>query len=169
MPTTQSTQEVEEIRRRVHTAYTHLQQLIQDHLADLERTKLYQIPVPEEWTVMENLAHIIEFMPYWADEVAKLVAVPGQPFGRTKEHAGRLRGIEAHKNDELRQAAAILPGCYAHLDHVLHSLKDSDLSLTGLHPKYGEQKLEWFIDEFIAKHLEDHVDQIKRALAAVER
>jgi hypothetical protein len=43
-------------------------------------------------------------------------------------------------------------------------LKDSDLVLTGKHPKYGEKSLDWFIEEFVTRHLSGHVEQIKRYL-----
>ena len=73
---------VEEIRRSVQSSYNKLNQLIADRLATLDPAKLYQQPAENEWTIMENLAHIVEFMPYWANEIEKLAA-PGQNFGRT--------------------------------------------------------------------------------------
>ena len=30
---------------------------------------------------MQNLAHVVEFMPYWAGEINKLVAEPGRNLG----------------------------------------------------------------------------------------
>ena len=108
----------------------------------------------------EFLAHIAEFLPDRASEVAKLVAKPGQPFGRTMEDAGRLAALREHGRDSLQQVRAALPNSYARLDQVLAQLSDGDLALTGHHTRRGEQTLEWFIEEFIVKHLHDHVVQI---------
>jgi len=46
-------------------------------------------------------------------------------------------------------------------------LKDSDLALTGHHIKFGENTLEWFIEEFVTGHLRSHIDQTKACLAKV--
>ena len=99
---------------------------------------------------------------------AKLVANPGQNFGRTALHEGRLRAINEHGRDSLEQIKAALPGSYARLEDVLGSLKDSDLELTGQHSKFGEKSLEWFIEDFVTGHLINHLEQIKGCLAAVE-
>lgn len=156
------------IRRRTRDAYMKLQALLDSVLAHLEADKLYTVPEVGEWTLMENLAHIVEFMPYWADEVARLVAQPGQNFGRTMQHAGRLNAISEHGHDNLQQAKQMLPASYEHLDRVLSTLKDSDLTLKGHHSKFGDQELGWFIEEFITKHLEAHLTQIDAALTRVQ-
>lgn len=167
MTSATSNPKVEHIRHSVETSYNELNQLIANHLARVESTKLYQVPAQDEWTIMENLAHVAEFMPYWAGEIEKLVAAPGQPFGRTLQHEGRLRAIKEHGTDSLEQAHAALPACYARLDQVLRKLNDSDLELTGIHPKYGEKPLAWFIDDFVVDHLAAHVEQLRTSLATV--
>ena len=134
---------VEEIRRRVRLSYNELDQLL-DSLATIDTTRIYQSPSSGEWTIMENLAHIIEFLPYWGKEIAQLVAHPGLNFGRTQQDEGRLRGIAEHKSDSLAQVKETLPESYEHLDKVLRQLRDSDLELMGHHSTMGEQKLGWF-------------------------
>jgi len=161
---TVSNPHIEEIRRQVRASYDGLNRLIEGPLSHIDPNQLYRSPGGEEWTVMENLAHIVEFMPYWADEIARLVAQPGQNFGRTMEHEGRLRAIREHSHDSLQAARAALPTSYAHLDRVLSSLKDSDLELTGHHSKFGDRKLAWFIEEFVTRHLANHVEQLKACL-----
>jgi hypothetical protein len=161
-----SNPKIEEIRQSIRTSYEELNRLIDGPLAGMDSAQLYQSPEPGEWTLMENIAHIIEFMPYWADEIAKLVATPGQKFGRTHQDAGRLKGIAEHRADSLAQARVELPGSYERLDSVLSSLKDSDLELQGHHSKYGDQKLEWFIEEFVTHHFANHIEQMKRMVPA---
>ena len=161
MFTTPANPEVEAIRENVRNSYAELHQLIDGPLASLVTSKLYQSPAENEWTIMQNLAHIVEFMSYWAGEIEKLVAEPGRNFGRTAQDEGRLRGISEHEKDDLSRTKAALLVSYTRLDEVLGNLKDSDLAMTGKHPKYGEKSLDWFIEEFVTGHLSGHVEQIK--------
>jgi hypothetical protein len=167
MSTTPANPKVEAIRENARNSYAELHQLIDGPLANLDTSKLYQPPAEEEWTIMQNLAHIVEFMPYWSGEIEKLVAEPGMNFGRTQQDEGRLRGISEHEKDSLAYIKTALPGSYARLDEILGSLKESDLVLTGKHVKYGEKPLGWFIEDFVTEHLSDHVEQIKRCLELV--
>ena len=153
--------QVEAIRADAGRSYEALTRLIDDTLAQLHEEQLYISPGEEAWTIMENLAHIDEFMPYWADEIAALVAQPGKNFGRTQQHEGRLRAIREHGHDALARIRAELPGSYAHLDEVLASLHDSDLEITGVHASYGEKPLAWFIAEFVTGHLRAHLGQMQ--------
>ncbi len=156
------------IRGSVQDSYAELNALLDGPIAALFAPKLYQTPTENEWSIMESIAHIVEFMPYWAGEVEKLVAQPGRNFGRTMQDEGRLAALRNHGHDTLVQAREALPGSYARLDEVLRGLRDSDLELTGRHVKYGERTLEWFINEFITNHLRNHVIQLRECLAAIE-
>jgi len=158
---------VEAIRESVRNSDATLHQLIDDPLAQIDISKLYRSPAENEWTIMQNLAHIVEFMPYWAGEIEKLHAEPGCEFGRTHEDVGRLQGISEHEMDSLSSIKAALPGSYARLDGVLGRLKDSDLQLTGKHVRYGEKPLDWLIEEFVTNHLSGHEEQIKRCLVVI--
>src|SRR6266700_5932087 len=153
MHTIPANPKVEAIREKVQNSYAELYQLIDGPLARIDASKLYQSPAENEWTIMQNLAHIVEFMSYWAGEIEKLVAEPDRNFGRTAQDEGRLRGISEHEKDNLSSIKAALPVSYARLNEVLESLKDSDLALKGKHPKYGEKSLDWFIEEFVTGHL----------------
>jgi hypothetical protein len=167
MFTTPANPNVEAIRENVRNSYAELHQLIDGPLASLDMSKLYQSPAENEWTIMQNLAHIVEFIPYWAGEIEKLVAEPGRNFGRTAQDEGRLRGISEHAKDSLASIKAALPVSYARLDEVLGNLKDNDLELTGKHVRYGEKPLGWFVEDVVTDHLSGHVEQIKRCLELV--
>lgn len=168
MSITPANPNVEAIRLSAQKSYNELNQLIDGPLARLDPGKLYKAPAENEWTIMQNLAHVVEFMPYWAGEIEKLVATPGRNFGRTAQDERRLQAISEHGSDSLEQTKAALPASYARLQEVLGNLKDSDLEVTGRHIKYGEKNLEWFIEEFVTGHLIAHVEQIKGDLQAVE-
>jgi uncharacterized damage-inducible protein DinB len=153
------------IRRSIQASYAALCQLIDGPLASVAPEKLYQPPAENEWSIMQNLAHTVEFLTYWANEVEKLIAHPGQNFGRTMQDAGRLQGISERAHNTLQQIKEALPTSYARMEQVLGNLKESDLDLTAYHVKFGECSLDWFIHEFITKHFSDHVEQIRACLA----
>ena len=167
MSTRPTNPKMEAICGSAQKSYADLNQLIEGPLASLDAGKLYRAPAEGEWTIMQNLAHIVEFMPYWAGEIEKLVAAPGENFGRTAQDEGRLGAINEHRSDSLEQIKAALPGSYARLDEVLSRLRDSDLELTGQHVRYGEKPVEWLIVEMVTEHLRGHVEQIKGCLAVV--
>lgn len=164
MTTTPANPKIAAIRQSVQHDYAALNELIDGPLARLDPQKLYEVPAENEWTIMQNLAHVAEFMPYWANEVAKLVANPGQNFGRVMTDERRLKFISDHENDTLPQIQSLLPTSYARLEEVLSTLKDSDLELTGVHIRYGEKSLDWFIEDFVTKHMSDHVVQLREAM-----
>ena len=167
MTTLPANPKIETIRESIRSSNASLHQLIDGPLAHIDARKLYQPPAENEWTIMQNLAHIVEFMPYWAGEIEKLVAEPGSNFGRTPEDVGRLQGISEHEMASLSKIKEALPGSYQRLDEVLKKLKDSDLELTGKHVRYGEKPLDWLIEEFVTNHLRGHVEQIKSSIASV--
>src|SRR6266571_7157886 len=109
MTTSSTNPHVEAIRLSVHQSCTDLLELMNGPLAKLPPEKLYKEPIAGEWSIMQNLAHIIEFMPYWGHEIEKLVAHPGQNFGRTMQDEGRLQALEEHGGDNLRQVKEALP------------------------------------------------------------
>ena len=159
---------VEAIREQLKHSSASLYQLIDGPIAALPLNKLYQAPTEDEWTIMEILAHLVELMPYWADEVAKLVAQPGQNFGRLSQQEERLAALRDHGHDGLEQVKAALPKSYRCLDQALSHLQGSDLTLTGHHMIFGERTLAWFIDELIVQHVHNHIVQMQESLQALQ-
>ena len=167
MTVSPSNPKVAAIRQDVQQSYDALNQLIDGPLSQLPSEKLYLSPGGDEWTIMENLAHIVEFMPYWGDQVAGLVAHPGQNFGRVQQDERRLKEIRDHAHDSLAQIKALLPPSYNRLQEVLANLQDSDLQLTGVHSRYGEKPLEWFMEDFVTGHLRAHLVQMNAVLDTI--
>ena len=152
------------IRAHIDASYRELNEMIETQLVSLNPDLLYRVPAQEEWTLMESLAHIVEFMPYWGNEITQLVARPGENFGRTHQHEGRLQAISEHGHNTLDQIRIALPKSYKQLAQVIDSLRDGDLELTGQHVRFGTQTLGWFIREFVTDHFSNHLTQMKTAL-----
>jgi hypothetical protein len=160
---------VARIRQDVAESFATLTEMLNGPFAALPPTSLYRKPNPEEWSIMQGLAHILEFMPYWGHEISKLVAHPGQNFGRIMSNPARLQGITDHEQDTLAQMQAALPISYASLAQDLAALQDSDLELDGEHSRYGLQSLAWFIEEFVTEHLRNHLEQLEAVLALLKK
>jgi len=164
MTTPANNPRVTAFRDHIRLSYEKLLNQVDGPLASLKPEQLYQQPFNDEWTVMENLAHIAEFMLYWMNEFSKVIAEPGSRFGRTVEDAGRLAAIRDHGHEALSKMRAKLEKSYTYLDSRLSNLKDGDLETVGHHVKYGERPIGGFIDEFVVRHLATHVVQIHEAL-----
>lgn len=158
----------EEILNSVQSSYAELTALVNGELSELDSALLYRRPDPNEWTVMEILAHLVELMPYWGNEVEKLLANPGQNFGRTHEDEVRLAAVHNHGSEKLEYIKAALPESFARLEEVLATLKDSDLALTGVHSRRGEHTLDYFMPDFVTEHLKGHISQIHKTLNALK-
>jgi len=139
-------------------------------LPQLPTDTLYTHPDPQEWSIMENLAHIGEFYTYWGSEVRKLQQQPGCSFGRTIEDERRLAGIRDHANDTIAQIEQHLRASFAELMDTLNALSDADLQKVGHHHRLGDQTMAFYIKHFLIEHLSDHLAQLgiarDRALAS---
>src|SRR3954447_11660523 len=50
-------------------------------------------PGAEVWTVMDNLCHIVEFIPYWTAQIAQVIQYPEKEWGRTHADPDRLAAV----------------------------------------------------------------------------
>ncbi len=54
---------------------------------------IHWVPAEGVWTVMDNLCHIREFVPFWTGEALRIVRGSGTPWGRDHTDAGRLAAV----------------------------------------------------------------------------
>ena len=54
---------------------------------------IHWVPAPGVWTVMDNLCHIREFVPFWTAETLRIVRRPAEPWGRDHTDAARLAAV----------------------------------------------------------------------------
>jgi hypothetical protein len=121
---------------------------------------------PDEWSALQIMGHMIEVVPYWTGQARSLATATGAPphFGRTLDDPERLEGPRrgagsnpdelAHRLDnEVRMAAA-----------VIRSMTPAQRARTGMHNRLGEITVAAAIQTLLVDHLEDHEEQVKRAL-----
>src|SRR6266851_8900796 len=71
-------------------------------LAEVDPALLYEAPSSGEWTVMELLAHTVEFLRYWPPVMVGIAAESGLSFGRGLDDSNRTGYVLAHGGDPLR-------------------------------------------------------------------
>ncbi|HLZ38962.1 MAG TPA: hypothetical protein VKP64_14700, partial [Mycobacteriales bacterium] len=107
--------------------------------------------------------HCAEMIPYWVDEVERLVAAGGgRPFGRVKTDPERLARIEAHHGDDPYRLLGEIDAGVDVVEALLGRLTPADLALRGEHPTLGVIGVERIVEEFLVSHLEEHADQLER-------
>ena len=113
------------------------------------------------------LAHVDEMIGFWHGELGRIVAARSDepvPFGRVSTDTARLAAIEQERHWPLDQLDASIDAKAAALIAACSTWSDEDLARIGLHPRLGEVTVEFGLGRFIYNHLEDHADQLERAL-----
>jgi uncharacterized damage-inducible protein DinB len=128
-------------------------------------------PAPEVWTVMDNLCHIAEFVPYWTHQVQQAIASPEKEWGRTHHDPDRLAAVADTNSRDLE----------AVLRDIEHSVTKSTTTLEQLtpgqfatkapscNPRWGVQPASFIVDNLLVTHLSKHLAQIRRNRAQYEQ
>ena len=136
-------------------------------LQGLPKDALYREPSSGEWPVMTTLAHVVEMLPYWAGQCQSIQRQPGRTFGRTHDDPGRLGAIAEHAHDPLDLVRTSLRSGANDALATLAAIPRDQWHLTGEHIRRGPMSIEQVVDEFMVRHVEDHVVQVNAALSAL--
>lgn len=136
----------------------------------VDPAKFYDPPEPGAWSVMENLAHAVEFLRYWADQVHVVVQRPGQPFGRTHDDAERIAWVAEHGKDDPNDVLAALHQSARYAADRLADVPDAAWdTATGIHANRGPMTLPAIVEFFLTDHLRAHLHQAQDAQAGAAR
>ena len=138
-------------------------------LAEVDPAVLYEAPSPGEWTVMELLAHTVEFLRYWPPVMAGIAAEPGLPFGRGLDDADRTGYILAHGGDPLGAMVQELSDAGEEAQATLAAIPAVGWEATGVHMSWGELALPEIVQRVLTGHLAAHCAQAKAAYDAVSQ
>lgn len=141
-------------------------QELRDWASRLDEGTLYAEPPTGEWTVMENLVHVVEFLPYWAQQLHRVIESPGEPFGRTHEDPERIAAVEDHARDLLEPVLVAMEEAADRACRDLSRIPDELWTTTGVHRR-GVMSLHDITDFFLLTHLAEHTEQAKAAADAV--
>ncbi len=117
----------------------------------------------ERWEAAQVWAHMAEFVGYWQAQLEKVIdhydGTP-VPFGRTKEDAGRIQGIEDGRHAPIADLMGQVHDEIEVVRRYLPTLTTQQWQSVGLHPRRGEMAPAQMVEVFMLDHLEEHADQL---------
>jgi hypothetical protein len=150
---------------RLERVYAEVARLLGDPAV---MSRLRTAPGENEWSAMQTLGHMTEMIPYWLSHCRALMAATGEPprFGRTLDSPERLAGVAhgaatgpdallAQLQKEVRAAAG-----------TIRRLSVAERNKRGLHASRGEMSVSDVLESFIVGHAEEHLQQVRAALAS---
>jgi uncharacterized damage-inducible protein DinB len=155
-------------------AAEQLQKTTDEILAEVEQLPaelVTWIPGEGVWSVMDNLCHIREFVPFWTGETLRIVRRPDETWGRDHTDTARVAAVTntaGHTLDEV--TADIRRGVRASAE-TLSALTDADLAVEAVskNPKWGREPASFVVDQLLVHHVGKHLGQIRRNVAQYER
>ena len=136
-------------------------------LAEVDPALLYEAPSPGEWTVMELLAHTVEFLRYWPPVMVGIAAEPGLSFGRGLDDSDRTGYVLAHGGDPLGVMVQELNAAGEEARATLAAIPVVGWRATGVHMTWGELTLPEIVQRVLTRHLAGHFAQAKATYDAV--
>lgn len=133
-------------------------------LDGVNEATLHARPLPNEWTMAENLVHMANARTFFVGETRRVLAEPGTRMGRTVDDVGRLQAIALHGGDSQAAIREAMQTTHATQMQLFNDLQPADLQVMGVHVKRGPQTLGAFVHHFLVEHNEAHVQQIKELL-----
>jgi uncharacterized damage-inducible protein DinB len=123
-------------------------------------------PRPEVWSILEVLCHVEEAVPYWADEIHRVVAQPGVEWGRGHQNEARLAAVASAPRHNAKDIVAGIQRGTARAVAILNGLRDEDLLIESPshNPRFGTKPMSFVLDHLLVAHLRGHLGQIRRSL-----
>ncbi len=149
------------------TAAARLQTIADEILAEVERLPpaiITWIPGEGVWSVMDNLCHIREFVPFWTGETMRIVRHPDEQWGRDHTDTGRLAAVTGTAANTLEDVAADIRRLVRQSVETLSDLSVAELSVeaTSKNPRWGRKPASFVVDQLLVHHAEKHLGQIRR-------
>ena len=128
---------------------------------------IHWAPAEGVWTVMDNLCHIREFVPFWTGETLRIVHRPSEPWGRDHTDTARLAAVTNTAAYRLDDVVANIREAVRRSAETLKTLSDEqlDVEASSKNPRWGVKPASFVIDELIVHHVAKHRDQIRRNVA----
>ena len=156
-----------EPRARATAAAVQLTKTTDEILAEVQQLPpalIHWVPSAGVWTVMDNLCHIREFVPFWTAETLRIVKRPTELWGRDHTDTARLAAVSNTGAQNLEEVVSDIRDAVRRSADVLKALSEQDLAseATSRNPRWGVKPASFVLDELLVHHVAKHQGQIRR-------
>jgi uncharacterized damage-inducible protein DinB len=125
---------------------------------------IHWVPGDGVWTVMDNLCHIREFVPFWTGETLRIVRTPTELWGRDHTDTARIAAVTNTAAHRLDDVVADIREAVRRASDELRRLSDADLAVeaTSKNPRWGIKPASFVVDDLLVHHVAKHQGQIRR-------
>ena len=121
-----------------------LKEVVEEILGEVNRMPPELVswkPAADVWSVLENLCHIDEFVPFWTGEALNVVRDPTRTWGRDHTDTRRLAAVEAASTRTLPDVERSIRTGAAEAAAKLSVLREADLQIEAVskNPRWGYQ------------------------------
>src|SRR6478672_10482407 len=143
---------------------TNLTEEITAEVGNLPPDLIHWIHAAGVWTVMDNLCHIREFVPFWTGEALRIARGSGERWGRDQTDAARLAAVTNTSTLEVDEVLSDIRQAVRRSAEALKTLTDDDLAVeaTSKNPHWGVKPASFVVDDLLVDHLAKHQRQIRR-------
>jgi hypothetical protein len=123
----------------------------------------------ERWEAAQVWAHMAEFVGYWHDQLRSIIgefAGEPVPFGRVKTDAARIAAIEVGRHEPVERLIERTREALTEFRRDMAAFGTAEWNAVGVHETRGRMDAEAIVERFIVAHLEEHLDQLERLVAA---
>jgi uncharacterized damage-inducible protein DinB len=140
---------------------------ILDEVQRLPAELIHWIPGEGIWTIMDNLCHIREFVPFWTGEALRIVQRPAEAWGRDHTDTSRLAAVSNTAVYRLEDVTADIRTAVRRSAETLLTLRDEQLTVeaTSKNPRWGVKPASFVVDELLVHHVAKHHGQIRRNIS----
>ena len=148
-------------------AAARLQAVTEQILSEVQRLPselITWIPAAGVWSVMDNLCHVREFVPFWTAEALRIARQSGEQWGRDHTDAARLAAVTNTAANKLQDVTDDIRRVVLQSAGTLTGLSDADLAVeaTSRNPRWGLKPASFVVEHLLVQHVEKHLGQIRR-------
>lgn len=142
-----------------------------DEIESVPSGCIYWSPVPGVWSVMDNLCHIAEFVPYWAGQIVQVIRHPEHKWGRTHHDQNRLAAVSNTTTQSLETIRRQIWEAVDQAAATLADLTEADLAIEAAsrNPRWALKPTSFIADTLLVTHMQSHLAQIRRNVSQYQQ
>lgn len=153
----------------IHVATASMRSTAEEILSQVDSVRqecIHWKPGPEVWTVMDNLCHIAEFVPYWTAQIKQVIEHPDKEWGRTHQDPDRMAAVADTSSRDLTAVKEQIRSNLAQSVLTLERFSPDQFAIQApsRNPRWGQKPASFILDNLLVIHLKSHLSQIRRNL-----